>query len=370
MILTSSLSTLKSIKIYSSIEVPYLDPTYHHLNQLESLRIVLKNVVEIPQVLKCCPNLKKLTLSSKFTGELPDEELTLVKIEEVELNVQMSFGENFLLTSLLKILKYFPNASKLSINSQLEGTFKCDPFVLQNLTSLKFDFTCTDEQCNNMYKIIRNCPNLKTLEMNSRLIGELAVDGPKMEHLESLIVMGIAETLNAFQNLTNFMKISPKLKKIDFWIRGNSTESYVYEHSNEISRWNYENFDSIEEIKLWRFQKSEIGILNFLCGSCKNVKRIEWNMKRTDLECKDLEILFDKIKLTEELNFGKEYEYTRDVLTTIKNKLLNLKKLTIFAWYPLNVQKAVNQIFVSRNVEIIYNPHCLEEWKDDEIERV
>lgn len=69
----------------------------------------------------------------------------------MELTVQIIFGEDKSLTNIQKVLKMVPNVAKLSINSQLEGTLECDPVELNNLTVLKVDFTCTDDQCKNFY---------------------------------------------------------------------------------------------------------------------------------------------------------------------------------------------------------------------------
>lgn len=350
--------------------MPFLDPTYNRLNQLETLSIVMKSSAEIPNVLKCCPNLRKLSLSSTFSDNIDNDEFTLASVEEVDLNVQINFSAESLISNIHKVLKIFTNVSKLSINAQLEGKVNCDAVKMRNLTTLKIDFTCTSEQCNNMYQLIRNCPQLKSLEVNSRLIGDFKVDGIQMKHLESLTVMGIAETLNAFQNLTNFIKISPNLKKVDFWIRGNSSDKYIYGHSDEINCWTFENFDTVEELKIWRLHKSEYGILNFLCGSCKNLKKIDWNTSNDDLSYNQLANIFHNIKNVEELNFGKEFNYDADILTLIRNNLLNLKKMTIFAPYPLEIRKIMREILDISKIEIVFNPRLLEEWQENEIVRI
>lgn len=100
----------------------------------------MKSATEIPRVLKCCPNLKKLTLASDFSGDFPCDEFSLTKLEEVELTVQVTFGGESLLSNIHKTLKLFPTIEKLSINSQLEGKLDCDSVNLQNLTFLKIDF--------------------------------------------------------------------------------------------------------------------------------------------------------------------------------------------------------------------------------------
>lgn len=127
-----------------------------------------------------------------------------------------------------------------------------------------------------MYVIIKNCKHLKVIEMNSRLAGELKIDGCVMKNLESLTCMGIGDTVACFRNLINFAKMSPNLKKLDFWIRGNSAANYNYLHSEEISGWEIEDLASIDELKIWRYHKSEYGVLSFLTRSCRNVTKVEF----------------------------------------------------------------------------------------------
>lgn len=286
------------------------------------------------------------------------------------MTVQMNIRSDHILTNIHKTLRMFPNLVRLNVNSQLEGKIECEETEMKNLTTLKVDFTCTDEQCENMYRMVRKCPNLKVLELNSRLTGKLEVEGAQMEKLESLTVMGIAENAGAFKNLTTIMKISPNLKKIDFWIRGNSTDHYFYRHSDEILKMPIESFDSIEEVKIWRYHRSEYGILSFLSQSCRKVKNIEWNMTNNDMNHETLEKTLKNVSEVEELSFGKDFALDAQYLTIIKENLKKLKKMKLFAQFPLEMQKIVKNVFGETEIVFVYNPNCLEEWEEDEISKV
>lgn len=363
--LANLLPNVQSIGLDAKIEVPFLDPAINCFNHLNALYVTIKSPAEILRVLKCCPNLKKIVLRSELSGEFPDDDFSMPTVEEIELFLEFAT----ILTNIHKILKKFPNAVKLSLGSWRQGRLDCDPVQLFNLETLKFYFTKWEDECNNMYHFMRHFPSLKNLEICSELIGELKTDGPKMECLETLTVES-GDTLNTFKNLINLIKISPNLKKLDFYNRLNLRRTNDYKHSDEISGWELENFSSIEELKGRLIKKSEIGILKFLCGSCRCAKKINCNLVNEDLNGEEFEKILEMMTNVEEMNFGKYFEYNENILWAIRRNLLNLKKLTIFTSKPLEVQRLVRKIFDPAEIEFVYNPNCLEEWTDDGIVKV
>lgn len=366
-----SLPNLEKLKIWSKIQIPPLNHLYHKLNHLKWMRITVKDASDITRALKCCPNLKQLSIISEFQGEIVDADcVTLDGLEELEITSQGVFNGEKMLTSMHQIIQSTPNIKKLTINSQLDGTLDIEAVNMLHLETLKIDFTCTDDQCNNMYELIKNCPNLKILEMNSRLVGSFNIDGLKMERLESVLVMGIDEGIKAFQNVLKFLKAAPNLKKIDFWIRGNAAETYKYRHSDLIESFETETFN-LEELKIWKFCKSERGILSYLMRCSPGVKKLYLgSTSNDDIDNDMLAEIFDYGKDLEELYLSKEYTFDRENLTIIKNKLTKLKKITIFVARPLQMRKVVYEIFGPCNIEFVYNPDCLEEWEGDDIAKV
>lgn len=93
-------------------------------------------------------------------------------------------------------------------------------------------------------------------------------------------------------------------------------------------------------------------------------------MTNADLTAEGLEEILLRMKDIECLDFGKDFTFEAEHLAVIQRCLKNLKKLILFADFPLSMQKIVKEIFGPCDVNFVYNPNCLEEWTEDEIEKI
>ncbi|KAG5669401.1 hypothetical protein PVAND_017288 [Polypedilum vanderplanki] len=363
---------LTVLKVFQPIEIPSeLDHTLARFHQLEICRIYIPNSKDVTRFLRLCPNLKKITILTQFTGE-DLEEILNESVENLNLVVQNLANIFDVADNIFRLFQCLPKIKKLSLNSMMCGRILITPIILENLEKVKIDFTSTNEQCNNMYELLKRCPNIKSIEISSKLLGKFEVDENfKFQNLQSLSLLGIDKNFAAFENLMKIVKISPKLQKLNFWIREKSDQKYFYGHDKELK--NLEIFDcsEMQDLNFSRFRKSELKILLYLLKCFKNLQYLKIGIVENFLTDENLALVLENCENLEKLSLGENFIWTGENLKITKEKLKNLKRLEIFAKKPLKMQEVLREIFGDKNeIEFVINPNCLEEWKEDEIVKI